>query len=558
MKKGNLVVLWLLIVLLLSVQAASAANTAIDPNAYPGADDKEWGQLLWDFKIFGQPLDEFKNFDEPNDSGLAANRFIDNYAAYFIAAEQYHKFPAWTEALQPLFDRVNMKLLQKFLWKYWSDESVGIPKFQPDMDRTFPATADPVGFANIMYSGHLLFQMNLYQMLYRDMKWDKPGSVVLKWDDTTQFVYDNKKIQELITMQFLSNPVPGVECERNAIFSACNQFPLDGMKLYDEMHGTRYFAAVAPLYKKWFEETYIDPQTHDIAWFYLIKQKTVFSEKNPYYGNKSDEEDRKLVKAGIDFVSAGNDGAVGTFMHAWNPEVIEKIYPALKKKVFTTGVDGLAKLKQDVFIQDASYSYFTCLVAEMGDEPVKKELIKTMDSIYEGVWIEGTYHYAYNEKTTALSVGSPDAGAKSAPKTKSKCCNTALSKMQAPQSDVSNQVIGLARALPKNGMWLMVNKPFDDVHFTEPAITGVDIKKSALKRAIYDRSKKALIVSTMPAKSGAADAGFKIVNLDTSKTYQLIIDGKKSADISSVKEYAVTLDGAKAHDLILSQIWSSP
>ncbi|MFZ4562305.1 MAG: hypothetical protein ACOYNU_02910, partial [Bacteroidales bacterium] len=168
-----------------NVNAQKPALT-INPDSYVSASIEEWGQLMWDFKLFNQPLDEFANFDEPNDAGLAANRFIDNYAAYFIAAEQYHKFPAWPEAIQPVLDRVNIKLLEKFLWKYWSDESIGIPKFQPNMDQTFPATADPVGFANIMYSGHLLFQMNLYQSLYRDMKWDKPGSVVLKWDDYTQ------------------------------------------------------------------------------------------------------------------------------------------------------------------------------------------------------------------------------------------------------------------------------------------------------------------------------------------------------------------------------------
>jgi hypothetical protein len=91
-------------------------------------------------------------------------------------------------------------------------------------------------------------------------------------------------------------------------------------------------------------------------------------------------------------------------------------------------------------------------------------------------------------------------------------------------------------------------------HFSEPAITGVDMTKTALKRAIYDRSRQALIVSTMPAKSGAVDSGFKIVNLDTTKTYQLTIDGIKDAEFNGVKEYDVTLGGAKAHDLILKQL----
>jgi hypothetical protein len=121
-------------------------------------------------------------------------------------------------------------------------------------------------------------------------------------------------------------------------------------------------------------------------------------------------------------------------------------------------------------------------------------------------------------------------------------------------ADLVDRQMAISRALPKGGMWAMHNKPFDAAHFTEPAITGIDVKKTALKRAIYDRSKKALIVSTMAVKTGAADAGFKIINLDASKTYRLIIDGRKTADISSANEYAVSLDGEKAHDLILKQI----
>jgi hypothetical protein len=49
----------------------------INPDSYVSASNEEWGQLMWDFKLFNQPLDEFANFDEPNDAGLAANRFID-------------------------------------------------------------------------------------------------------------------------------------------------------------------------------------------------------------------------------------------------------------------------------------------------------------------------------------------------------------------------------------------------------------------------------------------------------------------------------------------------
>ena len=529
----------------------------VNPDEYPSADAKEWGQLLWNMKIANQDLSDFSSFQEVNESGLSANRYTVAYSSYFLAAEQYHKFPAWSEAIQPVFDRLILRLLQKQMWQYWATESEGIAKFEPNMDKPYTPSKDPVGHANIMYSGHLLMMINLYESLYRDMKWDKPGSIVFKWDDNTQFVYDNKSLQELIAQQFLSNPIPGVECERNAIFSACNQFPLIGLKLYDELHNTRNFAAVAPLYKKWFEENFIDPETSNIAWFYLIKQKSFFSEKNPYYGNKSDSAEKKLVKEGVDFVSAGNDGAVGTFMHAWNPEIMEKIYPALKKKVFTADSKDFGKLRTDVFIPDAQYAYWACYVAEMGDESALKELFKTIDSIYSPVWVDGTYHYPYNENVSAPSIGSPDEGKKNGEEPKkvlqSQCCNTHIDKMQPPQSDVSDRVIGLARALPKNGMYNMVNKPFDEKHFSEPSISGVDITKVILKRAIYDSEKKALIISTLPQNTGGV-SGFKVIRLDPAKSYELFVNKDKKETIKGKSELSVSIEISKANDIILQEI----
>ena len=120
-------------------------------------------------------------------------------------------------------------------------------------------------------------------------------------------------------------------------------------------------------------------------------------------------------------------------------------------------------------------------------------------------------------------------------------------------ADIIDRQLALSRALPKNGMWTIHNKPFDTEHFAEPAIAGVDLSKTPLKRAIYDRSRLALIVSTRPAKSGAAAAGFKLINLMPGKTYTLSIDGKMISELNGVTQFNVTLDGAKPHDLILTQ-----
>ena len=568
----------------LSGPAAGAAT--INPNSYPAADEKEFGQLLWVLKLADQDIADFSNFQSVDEQGVSASRYSVAFSAYFLAAEQYHKFPAWQDTIRNGFDRINQKMIDKKVWGYWAHESLGITKFEPKMDRPYEENKDPVSLGNIMYSGHLGHMINLYQMLYNDRKWDQPGSIVFKWDDNTRFVYDNRSLQEAMFLQLINNPVPGIECERNAIFPVCNLHPMLSWKLFDQAHATRYFEAAQPPFDKFFASNFINPKTHSFAIIYLIKQGLVFSSWSPKYGNKMDDVIKGLVAKGANFNSASIDGWTTTFMHAWNPKLIEKLWPYREKFQVKHNPDGTVNLRKDDFAPDAYWGFFTMGAAEMGDEPLLKALFKAADKELSPVWMDGTYHYPFVDKAPTINLAAADsekpaatvlpatdkppvsspavapAASKADDAKGGLCCNGLRTKEHGnicnmktwPQhADLVDRQLALSRALPKNGMWTMHNKPFDAAHFNEPAITGVDISKTALKRAIYDRSKLALVVSTMPVKSNAPDGGFKIINLAPEKTYQLTIDGKNTADVSGVKEYDVTLGGAEAHDLILKQ-----
>ena len=176
MKKINLVVLSLLIVSLVTIQASYAAKkpaaakkataAVINPNAYPAVTAEEWGQLRWMLKLADQDIPDFTNFQSVDEQGVSASRYSLAFGAYFLAAEQYHKFPAWQETIKNAFDRINQKMIDKQVWGYWANESKGITKFEPKMDRPYAENKDPVSLGNIMYSGHLGQMINLYQMLY--------------------------------------------------------------------------------------------------------------------------------------------------------------------------------------------------------------------------------------------------------------------------------------------------------------------------------------------------------------------------------------------------------
>ncbi len=543
---------------------AGLRSQTINPDVYPAADEKEWGQLLWNLKLANQDISDFTNYQKVDDQGISACRYTVAFSSYFLALEQYHKFPAWREALQPAFDKLIQRMLQKQIWGYWSHESMGITKFEPNMDRPYPQNDNPVSLGNIMYSGHLGMMINLYQMLYHDMKWDSPGSIVLKFDDTRQFVYDNKSLQMVMFDQIITNPVPGIECERNAVFPACNTHPMISWMLYDRMHKTRFFEAAHAVYNPWFEKVFINPKTKDLASFYLIKQGWAFSGWNPKYGNKMDVVMAGMVKKGVDFNSGGNDGWIGTFTHVWNPSLIENLYPYLKKKHYQMHSNGTVTLTKDVVAPDAYYAFFTALAAEVGDETARKGLLKTVDSIYSPVWTDGTYHYPFMDKVPTVNLAAADGDKKpdaqsADPKPSGLCCKSTQIKDHGDacnmksfpsHSDLADRLIAIARAMPAKGLYTMVNKPFDDRHFTQPAITGVDIKKIILKRAIYDSEKRALIISTMANKEGSKTS-FNVVGLNPDKSYTITIDKFPQKDLVKQPTFNIPIETTRAHDIIV-------
>ncbi|MDD5728852.1 MAG: hypothetical protein PHV59_09830 [Victivallales bacterium] len=548
---------------LLALSCCAADKNSVNPEAYPAADAREWGQLRWVLKIAGQPLSDFTNYESVDEIGDSARRFEIAFSAYFLGAEQYHKFPAWNGPIKNGYDRLIRKMLEKPVWLYWSKDSAGRPLYEPDFDAPEAPSADPIAYRNIMYSGHIGMMVGQYEMLYNDFKWDKPGSIVLKWDDYTQFVYDNKRVQDVMFMQMITNPVPGIECEPNAVFPACNQHPVLSWKHYDYLHGTRYFEAAAPLFRKWFENVLLNKKTHEIAFAYLIKQGYVLAQWHPKLGNILDSKLGPAVKSGkLSLNSPCNDGWVGAFMHAWAPELIEEQYPYMKRYFIVRRPDGTEEVREDKLFKPDFLGFYTLLAAELGDEETKKKLLERADKLYSPIWKDGTYHYEYFN--TSYAFGAKPAGDKEKPACHCSCKDrphTAVPmgslglgkccKDKFQNDNVQDRLFGMARALPKNGLWKMYNEPFDKQHFSEPAITDVDMKTVVLRRAVYDRSQKALIVSTSGNRN-SGEAGFRIVNLDPEKNYLLTDNKNMVAELSKVKEYNIKFDNSAAHDFVLS------
>lgn len=584
----NLLPILLAVALILAAGNTALGAPDIRPDDYPAASPEEWGQVRWVLYLAGKEIDDFSDWREvAAEAGISGYRYSFGFANYFLAAAQYHKFPAWPEAIATAMDRINQKMIAKPTWQYWYDTRTccGRRVMLPEMNQPFPAEKDPVRVRNIMYSGHLSMMINLYQMLYNDRKWDEPGSIVFAWDESEKFVYDNRSLQDVMFLQAIHNPVPGVECEPNAIFPECNTHPIIGWLLYDQQHGTRYFSSIRPLFDAWYREAFINPENLEIGEFYLVKQASVFSNTDPSLGNKMDPILEALKAKGTDFNSAANDAWQTLFIHSWDPELVEKLYPAIKQRYVTMNSDGSATLSGGGGSWDVYYGFMTALAAEMGDTELRDALLKTAEKIFQPVWQDGMLHYPFQDHETYLNVVEVDGRmeivhqphnldldqldasaekflasikekgeAPAGPSIIVKQTGPVTKMQQGPQSnDASNMLFGLARALPAGGLHTMYNNPFDAASFTEPKIADLDVTKVSLKRVVYDREKKALVVSTH-ALEGGEDVAFSVINLDPQKTYELFVDGTSGGTFTGETTRELSADTTRAQDWVLREM----
>jgi len=499
--------------------ASPALSTApaIDPSAYPEIGDKEMGQLRWMLEIADQDVDDFEYLVGSGQAGMEAYRYQLAFMTYFLAIEQYHKLSACPEIIRPRMDRLIEKMIQKPVWEFWAEVSQGVPAYEPLMNKPYPEQHDPVGDINIMYSGHLGHMIGLYETLYRDLKWDAPGAIVFEWDEDEKYTYDNHSLNVVMHEQMRDNPWHMIACEPNTCFPECNQHPALSFILYDHVHKTG-LAEVNELFMESFVEKHmIDPKTHEAAAFYLVKQDLTLAQRSPRLGNALDLVLVPVLGLGIVTAdSSSANGWTGAFMHAWQPDYIERHYPHQRDHHVRPSGD-FAKLKSggaELIAPGLNYGFFATLAAEVGDTETRDMLVKQADQMYGGTWEEGFYRYPADKKTKA--------------------------------NVLTGKLVAMARANLPDGMLLLHQKPFDDHHFKQPKITGVDFPNVLVHRAVYDSKRDALILTVAPG-NGGGQTTFKAVQLNPGKSYTLYIDGVEKGSYSGVSEVAikVLLDGKR-------------
>ena len=155
-----------------------------------------------------------------NQIGLQSLRYHGAFVGYAAAALGM-RTPAYPGLTKRIIGSAIEHLLDRDTWAYishfWKDKS-----WYPD-----PAAGD-----NIMYTGHLLQLMVLYEALTGDARYRKEGFDFV-WDEKTSFHYTLMSLVDVTIAQMRKNPSGGVADEPGHVSFAFNAHPHVALKLLE-------------------------------------------------------------------------------------------------------------------------------------------------------------------------------------------------------------------------------------------------------------------------------------------------------------------------------------
>lgn len=486
--------------------ADSARAAAINPADYPALDDKELGHVRRFVKLSRQLPGDWSGMSD--DLWAVAERTQQFQLAYMAAAlglVQHQYTPAYRELHREAMHALIQKMTLPDIWESWLQSSrAGTANSDPDATDLDAGWIDPVGKYNIMLKGYLLQAGAMYEMLYRDGRYGRPDAFTFKYVANTWgngpllFRYSLPDIAKIVHQEYVDNNYEGVLCEPNRIFPSCNQPPILGLIHFDQVHGTRYAADVMPKFAAaWKRKGYTNAQTGQNVRFVYVRQDAFEEPGSPVL-----------------------DGWSGAWMHAWNAEMMQAIYPAQRDLYagrFLSGAYAKAVPPHNKAMLSLGFGHVAFMAAEVGDTATRQRFLDYAERNFNPVWEQGAYYYPRSDNYESDPQGNS----------------------HGVSSWTGNVLLPLARLDKGNGFRKLYNEPWTRAQLDAPQVTDVDDLLTNVSQAYYDAGKRALIVTLKPGPVQAARVGFVVRNLDPARTYSVIKDGQELGRISRARPDAV-------------------
>ena len=107
---------------------------------------------------------------------------------------------------------------------------------------------DPIIHSNVMLSGWLMPMLASFEECFQDDKYQKDGSLTFKpaAKKPIEHPYSAKAVNKALYDQYHSKMYPYmyIPCEPHLAFPVCNSYGVEGMLIYDRIHGTHYMADI--------------------------------------------------------------------------------------------------------------------------------------------------------------------------------------------------------------------------------------------------------------------------------------------------------------------------
>lgn len=517
--------------------AASGASAA-DP-AYPALDDKQLGQIRNIVELTRQADNDWTDMEAGNRMAFDNIQFQLAWMYYALAVTQSQQTPAYRELYKQTSDGLIRKMLLPEAWSLWA-KVIEAPHFKKYLDTT-KDWRDPVREKNIMYSGHLLQMIGLYQLFYQDRKYDRPDAISFSITGENPFTHDYSftSLAKLIHNQFLDNELAGIECEPNLVFAECNQHPLLGLIYYDQMYGTKLADVKGAFWDKAMSLGYLDTQ-----------QSKRF--QGPYRLKEAE-----LVK----FPSGWNDGWSGVTLHGWNRDLVQQVYPAQRDAALPGLIDKSPEVFKNRWNQtsvSSDFGFLAAYSAEVGDKATTTTMLNFADANFKPAWRDGRYVYPLNDPKVP---GAPQRlVGDEVPGTRAKTPPAPLTDEQIGDYLVGplngNALLAFARLNPGNGLWNLTNNLSATYAIDGPQLVGVDYPRVLVSQAYYDAGRKRLAIELKPGTDYRGQISFAIHKLARKPAYAIMVDGKPVGRVQGsridMSDSSVTIHWTKTGDLAIA------
>ena len=180
--------------------------------------------------------------------GLYSKRYNIAFAGYAAAVLGMRGTEGERQRVGCVLDNCIRRMLARNVWaysqskKYWGEK---------------PWAPDPCFRENVMYTGHRLQLLALYETFTHDTKYWTQGFDFV-WSKEKSVHYDVRKLIDVTVDQMRTNSFCGVTCEPGLLFFPCNSHPQVAFKLFKKLgHGD--WSADSRRWERWALDHFLSP-----------------------------------------------------------------------------------------------------------------------------------------------------------------------------------------------------------------------------------------------------------------------------------------------------------